>query len=302
MAHWRLFTNKDFQYSRIAQLLDDPASEQDGGDTSPRVLADQQEIRTAVRQVEYRITKDGKRTRFEHGGKTGLASKIPRAHIWRTYRLSLGESLLGVLSIKASEAFNLIELDVFLATEFPQLGSLEIARQMVLFLFADAVRCGTSLAIRTTKYCCGGRIPACIQELAAANGVRLAHADAGAISPEEGKELFLKLSRFPPSVEKRIREIDNRGLLSSARICYLMAKQIWTRQEIECVLTHAPYPELVLGNKTGPNQGLLYSQALFDARCGVLADRLHKVASRREAPTNPQQNRYVENGGEELSV
>lgn len=301
MAQWRLFTEKDYTYSRIeAAVAEQPDEASRPG--AATILGDAASIRQAVDQLRYLVCKNPKRSRFEHRGKTNLSSKIPRAHIWRSYRLSEADALLGVLCIKASEAFNLIEVDVFLAAEFPELPRLEITRQMLLFVLCDAVRCGTSLAIRFSDKCFGGKLPSHICELAQANGVSLEHAAQGAISPEEAKALFLKIAQFSDSAESRIREIDASGACSAERICYLTATGVWSQGEAEFILANAPYPEFVLGNAVSPREGLLFAQAQFDARSALLAESLYAAACRGKHHAGCFGVELVEAGGCELYV
>lgn len=298
MADWRLFTQQDYNHSGISQLLQPPAGDEaHANERASRVLASPDETIQAVRQIRYRVTQQKRRSKFEHGGGSGAASKIPRAHIWRTYRFSEGETLLGILSIKASEAFNLIEVDVFLATEFPDLPADEVTRQMLLFIFCDAVRCGTSLAVRMTEKSFAGRVPDTICSVAARHGVELNHADQGAISPEESRELFLKLCQFSSTAEERIRSLHTTADVSPERICYLMCAGIWTRTEIEFLMADSPLPEVLLGSCSHEIGGVLHSQSMVCGRSALIAEMLYRCAARSESVDKSTSGSVEETGG-----
>jgi hypothetical protein len=303
MAEWRLFTEKDYDYSGISKLFDST----DRGESlvernAARIPAEPNEIQQGIRQLQYRVTKHERRTRFEHRGKSGLVSKIPRAHVWRSYRFSQGPALLGIVSIKASEAFNLTEVDVFLSVQIPQLPSTEVTRQMLLFIFTDAVRCGTSLAVRMTDKCNNGKIPRAIHQLADQHGVVLSHANSGAISPEESRELYLKLCNFSAEAESKIRSLYTAGTVSPERICYLTCAGIWTKIETEFLLANAPQPELLLGKNPETVGGLRYSQAMYSARSALIADTIYRVATRSEVLFESAHESVEERGGAELDI
>ncbi len=204
---------------------------------------------------------------FEHGEE----GKIPRANTFRPYRLTLDGTLAAVIVLRASEAFNVCEIDVFLTTELPGLAPLEPTRAALLFAFADAVKSSGSLAVQFTRACAPRGLPRHVQAVAAQAGVRLRYADKAALSPDEVRELYLRLCGLPKEAQQRARELATRRFFSIERICQLVTTGVWPAGEATCVLLSCPFSDLVLGAGIDARHRLLAAHALVAAKTAILA-------------------------------
>ena len=150
-----------------------------------------------------------------------MADKLPRAHVWRTYRYTDNQALLAAITLKSSEAFHCTEVDVLLAVDVPERSALSAVRAALLFAITDAVKTGGSLAVQFTKKFTGG-VPEAVRKLAADAGVQLAYASRGAIAPEESRALYLALTPFSSAARARLQGLAEQKRLSTEHICYLV--------------------------------------------------------------------------------
>ena len=73
-----------------------------------------------------------------------------------------------------------------------------------------------------------------------------------------------------------MRELNDRHLLSTERVCQLVASGIWTKEEATFILLASPYPELTLGRDIDLDQRHLISLSLGIARTALLGSALEK--------------------------
>lgn len=278
----------------------DPSDER--RQSSVRILGDENDFSQGVLQLWRRLFRDKGRSLFEHGAEHGIESKIPRAHKWRAYRLTEHGALLAILVLKNSEAFNLCEVDAFLATEHPQLAPGAVVEAMMLFMLSDAVKCGGSMAVQFTGKCFGKRVPPPLVDLAQRMGVPLQHVRSGAIAPDEARQLYLKLTRFSDEAERRIVDLASRGKFSIERVCYLVHHGIWKKEEVDGMLLGSPFPEAVLSGTVHPEDGHVFTQAMFHARAAILGQILCRAFAREESCARDDSDAVVERGGYERPV
>src|SRR5581483_8273120 len=189
MAEWRIFTRTDWQEAGLEVFRTTKARCAGDGDDPPCLLGSRRQLRTALDQLKFRLFQDQGRSVFEHGAPSGPESKIPRAHKWRSYRLSSRGQLLALVTLKHSEAFNLCEVDVCLAVQACREDQ-QAARSILQLLLCDAAKCGGSMAIQFTAKCAGGLAPDFVAGLAKSLGIELSHASRGTIAPNESRDLF----------------------------------------------------------------------------------------------------------------
>jgi len=286
-AHWRLFTRGDFEHSlatwqpQQAHSYFPGFSPPDGEQlsTQAHIHARQDAIRKAIGRVEEHV----RQLRFEHGKEEAT----PRAKDWRTYRLNIGETLLAVVALKASEAYNLCEVDVFLTAEVAGVKALEATRAALLLLFSDAVKSGGSMAVQFTRDCAPTGLPEHVQYVARRAGVPLAqaHIKKGVLSPEEVRALYLQLSGLPGETQLRVRAMADQGQCSIERVCYLVAHGIWPAHGVMMLLSNSRHADLLLGKPPSVLNRHLYSVAMALGRAVVLSElldqRLRYIAPER---------------------
>lgn len=129
MAEWRLFTERDWYDCNLPRRVRELEPLCWAPDP-PRILAEPAEFAAAVDRLHRRIVTAGDRVQFEHG----TDGKIPRAHVKRTYRLTDGGALLAATTVQHSQAFDLCEVDVFLAADVPGREAGAAVRALALFL------------------------------------------------------------------------------------------------------------------------------------------------------------------------
>lgn len=270
-AKWRLLTRRDFTIAFAPELkrgiqLDVPGEQTIASGLNATAI----QAQASIRRVSDHISRG---LEFEHG----TDRKTPRGNVYRPYRLTVDETILAIIVLRASEAFRLCEIDVFLTTDIPGIGRGVTTRAALLFALSDAVRNGGSMAVQFTKDCCGGAVPPGIVDVARGVGVSLGSAAQGAISPDEARQLYLRLTGLSVEARKRALDLSRRGFFSPERLAFLIATGAWPAAEAEMLLLACPYPELLLGAGALPESRYLYSFALAHARTAVLGGIIHRA-------------------------
>jgi hypothetical protein len=210
---------------------------------------------------------------FEHGNE----GKIPRANTFRPYRLTVDGHVAAVIAFRASEAFNLCEVDALWTTELACLAPREATRAALLLAFCDAVKNGGSMSVQFSPECSPTGVPDEVRELAAQFDVELPHASRGALGPKEASELFLCVCGLSAEAREKVRDFSRRGFFSGARVAYLVAHGIWSSDEVADILLSSRYPELLLGGKTTATSRHLAAHASTLARSLILGNLLARA-------------------------
>ena len=224
-------------------------------------------------QLHRRVVAFGKATAYDHtkGGK------LPRPHDWRPYRFCIQDVVLGSIVLRLERSTNQVQVDVFLqedAAEFvPDAG----AEALLLFLFGDAWKSGSTMHVKFTKKVEGGRIPAVVRRLAARHGVRIRGSTS--IDGRATAALWLRLTRLEPSVQARVEALEAASSLRIERVCHAVHGGQWTQAEVGYILTTASSADSVLGGLTRPEDGLPWTQDLLDAAEAILVGLLLRKLS-----------------------
>lgn len=271
-GQWCLFTRRDFDQtlkdwkpsdSISFGSLDDAGDNIDWRKPEGHIHADERAVAEAIGRLDRHVQS----LNFEHGRE----GKIPRANTYRPYRLTLDGTLAAAIALRASEAFNLCEIDVFLTTEVRGLTPLEPTRAALLFAFSDAAKNAGSMAVQFTDACAPKGVPTHVRALAGRVGVNLQHADRGTLSPVEVRELFLRICGLSKQAQERVLDFAQRHFFSIERICYLVAQGLWPAYEADSVLLTSPFPDLVLGAGVNASSRHLAAQAMAYARVAILS-------------------------------
>jgi hypothetical protein len=287
MANWRIFTQQDLLNSALApdgHTTGDIACEQDGvaADRGAFVRCSPADLATAIGRLRFHIV-DRPATQYRHG----TLEKIPRSIHWRAYRLDHHGGLLAVTVFRNSEAFNLCEVDVFLAGEHPDLAALTTTRALLLFLLADAATTGGSMALQYTRDCFNGHVPPGVVALAEANGIELRYAARGAIAPNESRQLYLALSGLSPGARGIVHAVQQQNSGAIDAICTRVARGIWTCLGMDWLLQTCSYPEAIAMPLTAEH-GLVFEQTLKQACHAIACEVLVRALRRRERPNLAQ--------------
>ena len=295
---WRLLTRKDFETALEDWQPDRLAPPRARDDNVPSfgVNATEEQTRATLRYLRQRV--NDKKLEYEHG----TDRKTPRGNVLRPYRFTVGPAIAALMVLRASEAFNVCEIDVFLTTELPGLEPGATTRAALLFALADAVRNGGSMALQFTRDCRNGGLPVEVAEQAAWLGVPLQYADRGTIAPDESRELYLRLCGLGDEALERARTLSERGFFSPERLAYLVSAGTWSVAEAEMVLLASQHPQLVFGDAPWAESRVVHAQAQAHGRAAVLAGLVDRALRYRD-PAGEGVEELVERGEyEELPV
>lgn len=293
-GQWRIFTQRDFNKTlrnlKRSEFVSLGFWSVEGNNLNQEqpvnhIHASQEVFDNAIKRLRSQIQKQN----FEHGQE----GKLSRAHIYRPYRLVLDGQLVAVIMFRASEAYNLCEIDVFLTTESQGLYWLEATRAALIFAFSDATKNAGSMAVQFTKACAPDGIPPHVLVLAKEVGVQLMQAKQGVLSPNEVRELFLRLSGLSELAQARVRDFAQKRFFSIERICYLVVQGLWPAREAEIVLLSAPFPDLILGVGVDASVRHLAAHAMAHARTAVLSGILDRAL--RYVQPHSSQKTFIEN-------
>ncbi len=298
LGQWRIFTQKEFDKTLRNLKPSEFVSMgfwDDGGDNlliqkEDRINTLEITLGSAIKRLRSHIQKQ----KFEHGQE----GKLSRAHIYRPYRLTLDGELVAAVVLRASEAYNLCEIDVFLTASSHEGSLLDVTRAALLFAFSDAAKNAGSMAIQFSKACAPGGLPPRVRALADQAGVELKFINQGSLSPSEVRELFLRFCGLSEPAQVRVRDFAQKRFFSIERICYLISQGLWPAREAEVVLCCAPFPDLILGGGADANNRHLVAQSIAHARVAVLSgifDRvLRYVRPLSDAKEFIEQKRYLQ--------
>lgn len=219
---------------------------------------------------------------FEYDHAKG--GSLPRAHMWRPYRFCVQDVVLGISVIRHNRRYDCTEVDVFLTAQIPEYEADSGCRALALQILSDAHQCGASMEVRFTRHAAGGRLPAELCNLAAGFGVHFKNAEQGGITPAEARRLYLALTGFAPDLIAWITDLENRGAVSSAGLCYAVHHGIWSRGEIEVLLKAARSPALFFGGGHLPENWHLFHEDLVCARNALMSGLLRAALRRQEHP------------------
>ncbi len=293
LGQWRIFTQREFNKTLrnlkrtefvSLGLWDEASNGLNQKQPVNHIHASEKAFDDAIKRLRSQIQKQN----FEHGQE----GKISRAHIYRPYRLALDGKLVAIIMFRASEAYNLCEIDVFLTAESRGLSLLEATRAALIFAFSDAAKNAGSMAVQFSKACSPEGVPPHVRILAKQVGVELKHAEQGTLSPSEVRELFLHLCGLSEVAQARVRDFAQRRFFSVERICYLVTQGLWPVCEAEVALLCAPFPDLILGAGADASIRHLAVHSMAHARVAVLSGILDRTL--RYVQPLPDENTFIE--------
>ncbi|MFO0870286.1 MAG: hypothetical protein U0935_15260 [Pirellulales bacterium] len=286
-GEWRLFTKEDLQATLAIASCDDATLGRNGPVDPARphlhVSADHW---PACLQT---LTEHTEKLHYQHDSET--ASTIPRANVFRPYRLTLGPHVVAVLVVRASEAYGLSEVDVLVTCELPGVAPLAVTRAALMFVICDSIRHGGSLAVQFTRRAAPAGLPPHVRAAAAAANVPLSRAAQGTITPDEARELLLRWSGLDDDDQQRARELARRGVCSLERLGFLLARGLWSAMEVSLLLRNLSCPELLLGLASRPVPRHLATVASDLGRAALLGGVLTRAL--QQLPPLAQDNDQI---------
>lgn len=119
--------------------------------------------------------------------------------------------------------------------------------------------------------CClkQGNIPASVRRLSARFDIFLSQRDR--LISEECKQLYLALTAFDESFSTLITNLNNKGVLSTVRTCFLVNKGVWSRDEMEMIVRSSAFPSAVLEGTKQVEYNQTHKQCVNDVVGPLLA-------------------------------
>jgi len=231
--------------------------------------------------------------------------RLPKDYVWRPYRFCTHDIVLALLVVAHSRNDNLLEVDVCLTTDPPQLEDFSGEKVALTFLLSEAYKCGGSMEIAFTNNVEGGRVPAYLCDLAIYHGIDLKYALKGHITPYESRQLYLALTGFSQPATTRVMDLSVKGRLNPERACFTVVGGIWSLPEAESIILGSLYPERILLGESLPEQRHLYLQDLLIVRSAILGGSMDQKLKVVEAEPDPGQEDIViqqEDAENELNI
>jgi len=206
-------------------------------------------------------------TNYEHG--TDRKTPLPRKS--RPYRLSAQGKVFAVISLKASEAYSLIELEqVFLSSENGEQS--QVWGCILNFCFADAVKNGVSLALRfRSGIGSNSSVPPAVRQIARSLGIDLREDVPGLIAPDESEGLYFALQNVSAESGATIRVLAERSYFSLARVGSLVSSGNWSLLELDLFTRNCSFPDVLLSVSPAMSERHLFSHAVSAAATAKMA-------------------------------
>ncbi len=176
---------------------------------------------------------------IQHDG-TG---RPPKAHEWNARVARTQDVRQGQWVWRLDRMNDLIEIDVFMAADVPELRPLETTRGILCYLGAEAFRLGDDVGLRFTS----GELPASVGALCAEHGIEPS-AGSGVLTREEISALMLSMANLSPDTLSAAP--DN---VAAEWLVQLVREGVWSASEITALsATECPLSVLLACDfKTG---------------------------------------------------
>jgi hypothetical protein len=205
------------------------------------------------------------------------SNRIPfKARDWRIHRCCVHDLIVGLTAFKYSEAFNGIEVDVFLTTDHPEYEEGHGTKALMTLILSDAYRNGTGMEVRFTRYDFGSRrrvadiIPRNLLSTINSYGIKLQKQGEGIISHHESINIFSSLLGIQNEAKSVIKELEIANEATLQGICFLINSRVWTIEQINWLLLNALRVKGITFGRDNPENRTNYSESLSLGR-SVLA-------------------------------
>jgi len=238
-------------------------------------------IQEAFEQIrKCREDTERKRERkFEH-----LKSVFhPRAEDWRPVRSCIHDEVVGLCALKYDPLKDALLVTGFIATDHPNYEEGHGIRNLALIVLSDAYKTGSPMRMIFGKAIFDRNgiyrrsqpqeIPNELVRLAGEYGISFANSHKGEILPEKAISLYGELLEIPSEAKQNIDKFQGTGLSLQA-FCYIIASNLWTKEEAIWILLNHPRPEGILIGKDLPEDRLFYLESLSYGRAALAVSRL----------------------------
>lgn len=224
-------------------------------------------------------TERKRKKKFEH-----LKSEFyPRAEDWRPIRSCVHDEVVGLCALKYDPFEDALLVAGFVVTDHPNYEEGHGVRSLALAILSDAYKSGSSMKIMFGKaiFDKNGvyrgfqptKVPEELVKLAEEYGISFHNSSQGVILPDEAIALYTQLLNIPPDVKQKIFKFQEAGLTLQA-FCYIIASNIWSREEAIWLVLNHPRPEGTLLGKDFPEDRIFYLESLSYGRAALAVSRL----------------------------
>ncbi len=206
--------------------------------------------------------------------------KLPRNHNARSYRLTVGSSVVAVVTVCYRRMKNCLELSTAILSDAVAADDDDaikcVIRELLQFVLTDAYRCSGLCALTFGRF--NSRLEQItlerIESYVRHWGIDLSSPLQHGLTVDQGRQLYLSLSGLSDAASEVVSRLDALGRVRSESVCFLTASGVWTVSQCEGLLVACSVPDVVFAGGAGPADRHMHHYALDHARMAVLAGRL----------------------------
>lgn len=195
-----------------------------------------------------------------------------KARDWRAIRQCIHDLITGLLTFRHSEPLNGMEVGVFLTTDHPDYEPGHGLQAALVLLFSEAHKNGSSLCLKFLE----GAVPSTVVKLCDQAGIHLSRVDDGIVTHKESLSILQFLVGADAALVDALHEkaLADDGNFSLQGICYLIACNVWSAEQIRWTLANAPNPFDTLFGRVAPEDAYSFERSIAYARALVSVDFL----------------------------
>ena len=199
--------------------------------------------------------------------------KVPfKAGDWRVHRCCVHDSVVGLTAFKYSEAFNGIEVDVFMTTDHPDYEEGHGTKALITLILSDAYRNGTSMEVRFTRFELKERarvadnIPKNLLDTFHSFGIRLQRQTEGIITHDESINIFSSLLGIQEEAKAKIKKLELVNEATLQGVCFLINSRVWTIEQINWLIINSERVKAIIFGRDIPENRINYCESLLLGR------------------------------------
>lgn len=199
--------------------------------------------------------------------------KVPfKARDWRVHRCCVHDLVVGLTAFKYSEAFNGIEVDVFITTDHPDYEEGHGTKALMTLILSDAYRNGTSMEVRFTRFDIKERarvadnIPRSLLLTLNSFGIKLQKPSEGIITHDESINIFSSLLGIQEDAKTKIKELELTNEATLQGVCFLINSRVWTIEQVNWLIINSNRVKAIIFGRDNPENRINYSESLCFGR------------------------------------
>lgn len=228
---------------------------------------------------------------YSHNEKEG---KIPfKARDWRVHRCCVHDLVVGLTAFKYSEAFNGIEVDVFITTDHPDYEEGNGTKALMTLILSDAYRNGTSMEVRFTRFDKKERarvvdiIPRNLVLTLNSLGIKLQKQSEGVITHDESINIFSSFLGIQEEAKAKIKKLELVNEATLQGVCFLINSRVWTIEQINWLIINSDRVKAIIFGRDNPENRINYTESLS---LGRTVCALTKLKEKMETSSDDEVN------------